>query len=185
MAQVKVFDKNRGEGPSFGSAGGVMGGLVGLRPIPAGFPELRTYDLIAGSDAPIGYTLLSQGRYPVYYKRMRGELSPVNHPRDRNADMLEIIGRRLGESWKTVGVVAHPAVQFQWTTEERYRLDLGDFVASQQREFAGLVSLLLRRRALTPEESEACHLNMDVEVIDRRSDRSQVIRVTGLGEHLQ
>jgi hypothetical protein len=76
-------------------------------------------------------------------------------------------------------------VQLHWTTAERYRSELQAFVAGSQHQYAELASLLLRHRDLTPEESEHCRLNLEIEVIDRRSDRSQFIPNVGVGDHLQ
>lgn len=183
-AEVKVFDPNRGEGMSLASAGGVPGrGCASA--IYAGWPEPHAYHLATGSDVSTGYTLLMAGRYPVYCLREPAGCSEPHIFRDRNEYILELLADMLGTKRESLGVVTRPSVQLHWTTAERYRSELQAFVAGSQHQYAELASLLLRHRDLTPEESEHCRLNLEIEVIDRRSDRSQFIPNVGVGDHLQ
>jgi hypothetical protein len=184
-AEVRVHDPDRGEGCSPGPGRGGIPGRVGWAVPHAGWPELYTYYLTARWNVWLGNTLLAGGKYPVYYVREPGGGSERLVLEDRNEYILEILAERLGTKRESLGLATHPSVQLHWTTAERYRSDLRAFVANQQRKYAELVSLLLRHRGLTPEESKRCHLNLDIEVIDRRSDRRQSIPNVGVGDHLE
>jgi hypothetical protein len=127
--------------------------------------------------------LLKGGRYPIYYSRgITVAAGPATHG-DRNEYTLQILRDKLGAAHESQPLVSHPSLELHWTTLEQYRSDLEAFVADQQRRYAELVSLLARRRILTPEEGEGSHLNLDIEIHDRRSYRTIPIPDLGLGEH--
>ena len=186
-AEVIVDDPNRRAELPPRVAEGPYPNRIRVSAPPDGWPELHTYQLAAGCDVGLGCTLLMGGRYPVYYVR-ESVREPVaglgSHlPLDRNEDILELLADRLGMKQESLGVITHSSEELQWTTVEHYRSDLQAFVADHQRRYAELVSLLLRHRDLTPEESERCRPNLDIGVFDGRSDRRQPIPNIGVGDH--
>lgn len=179
-AVIKVFDPNRGQQTEgFPGGFGIAGeGGVGFPPFP--WPQWFYYSLSTHAG-----TLLKGDGYPVYYSRgTTVAAGPATHG-DRNEYTLQILRYRLDSARESKPMAAHPALELHWTTLEQYRSDLQAFVADQQRRYAELVSLLVRRRILTPEEGERAHLNLDIEVLNHRSYQSQPIPNVGLGEHDQ
>jgi hypothetical protein len=133
----------------------------------------------------IGCEVLVPGRYPAYYFRLPNLPSSPTHG-NQNEYTLELLGDSLSTKHEALPVRVHPLAQLHWTTVEKYRSDLEAFVADQQRRYTELISLLRSRNLLTAEDSERCHLNLEIEIVDlRRSNRTLPIPIVGVGDHLK
>lgn len=178
-AEVKVFDPNVTEGGGFGIPGGTGLAGVGGGFAPPPFPWPRSFDYTLSMR---GNTLLRGDRYPVYYTRGSTSSGLATHG-DRNEYTLQILRDKFGAARGPQPLLPHPSLELHWTGLDQYRSDLQAFVADQQSRYAELVSLLVRSRALTPEERERSRLQLDIEVHNGRSYQTQPIPNVGLGEH--
>jgi hypothetical protein len=132
---------------------------------------------------------LRSGNYPVVHRRATfGSTAGSEIPFDRNQRILELLGEPSGLAAASRTAVSKPQshwTEFHWTTAEQYRSDMQAFRADQQRRHAELLARLVKRRLLTQQEADACPLQLDITVIDRRHDRSQSIPDLGFSEQIQ
>jgi hypothetical protein len=179
-AEVNVFDPNLSESGEFGIPGGIGDTFIGGGFPPFPWPPAYEYALNVRGDV-----LLKGGRYPIRYSRGTTVTAVSSIHGDRNEYTLQILRYRLSSARESKPMVTHPTLELHWRTLEQYRSDLQAFVSDQQRQYAELVSQLVRLRMLTPEQGERSHLNLDIEIHDRRSHPTIPIPDLGLGEHHQ
>jgi hypothetical protein len=188
IAEIKVFDPNRGEG----MIGGVIGGLPGAAPPlmpPLGWPEMYTYRLAAGSDVSVGSVLLSPGRDSVFYQRAPGASVLWPHESRSSAQrseyVLDLLAWRIGTNREALSIEARPKAQLHWTTADNYLSDLRAFASEQQRRFEDLLTRLIRSDLLTESERRHCQLMLEIEIVDHRSRPNAALPIGGLNEMLR
>jgi len=199
---VKLLDKMHMKGrvvvfddralPHGGTAGGVLGGLVGQIPAsPDPWPALHTYTLALdqkwrGSQG----VLYRSNMHIVEYDRIPGHhiwlQSESRFHGDRDVYTFEVLAdclaRMQGMDPPLSGL---GSVRLKWSGADQYRSDLWAFVAELRRRHFELLYGLARMGRLSDAERARCPFELDIDVIDDRSNSALAIPLIGLGDHVR
>jgi hypothetical protein len=176
-ASVLVVDRGAGAGAGRGVAGSC----------PSGLPSPRVGWPVVGNYSFGGYgVLVSRGPVPTFYSRSVGgaavpgaaietACSYLGH--DRNGLREQFLSSLAGDPAGNPLVRSQFNKNIQWQNDAQYLRDLSAFIRDQQTLFSELRRRLMNAQLLTPEESVAAVISLEIQVVDKRSAPSTLPRL--------
>jgi hypothetical protein len=176
-ASVLVVDRGADAGAGRGFAGSC----------PSGLPSPRVGWPVVGNYSFGGYgVLVSRGPAPTFYSRSLGApaapgaaietpCSYLGH--DRNGLREQFLSSLAGDPAGNPLVRSQFNKNIEWQNEAQYLRDLSAFIRDQQTFFSELRRKLMNAQLLTPEESAAAVISLEIQVVDKRSAPSSLPRL--------